>query len=278
MSTMTPNKFGHRASQTNTAQAELRVANADAGLDWKSNEFQVIGQSTPGGFNPNPAMDKVQQRQGVTSAATKQFMSSRDTAFSITLEEDSARAKQLANGTDLAPVWTLASSGFTQGTVSGALSALQLTVTGAQAAGLTTDHLIKAKFNVGELTEFEEERYVKRVAGDAVTLRNPFSKTPPADTVIERIAYYNVPDGGTNYEDLHVNIKNTLYDKSLNVIDYPLCNIDTGKKNQGANNALRGVELTFSAMAQAEEISGSEEPVFGRDFLVPRKEVGSIGS
>jgi hypothetical protein len=278
MSDMKPNKFGHRGSQANTAQAELRIANADAGLEWKGNDFQVIGQANPGSFSPNPAMDKVQNRQGVTSVATQQFMSSRDSAFSITLDEDTARAKQLANGTDLPPVFTPATTGFTLGTIGAGSTIEKLVVTGAQAAGLTTDHLLLVKHNAGDpLLEMEEERYVKKVSGDDVTLRNRLSKAPPDGDTVQRLAYYHVPDGGTNYEDLHVNIKNTLYDKSLNVLDYPLCNIETGKKNPGANNALRGVELTFTALAQAETISGAEEPVFGRDYLVPRKEVASLG-
>lgn len=273
MSDMKPNKFGHRGSQANTAQAELRVANADAGLDWKSKDSQVIGQASPGSFNLNPSMDKVQNRQGIASAATQQFMSSQDRSFSLTLDEDTARAKQLANGTDLAPVYTLATTGFTSGTVGASSTNKTIVVTGAQAAGLTTDHLVLFTHNAGNpLLEFEEERYVKRVSGDEVTLRNPLSKVPDEDSVVKRLAYYNVPDGGTNYEDLHVNIKNTLYDKSLNIIDYPLCNIESGKKNPGANNALRGVEMTFTALAQEE----NGEPVFGRDYLVPRKEVASL--
>lgn len=277
MSDMKPNKFGHRGSQANTAQAELRIANADAGLEWKSNDFQVVGQANPGSFNLNPSMDKTQSRQGVTSAATQQFMSSRDASFSITLEEDTARAKQLANGTDLPPVFTPATSGFTLGTIGTGSTTEKIVVTGAQAAGLTTDHLLHLKHNAGNpLLEIEEERYVKRVSGDDVTLRNRLSKAPENGDTVQRLAYYNVPDGGSNYEDLHVNIKNTLYDKSVNVLNYPLCNIDTGKKNPGANNALRGVELTFTALAQAEEINNAEEPVFGRDYLVPRKEVSSL--
>lgn len=277
MSDLNPNKYGHRGSQTNTAQAELRVQNADALLAFDSNDYQVIGQANPGTFNLNPSMNKVQQRQGVTSVATQQFMSERDCSFSLTLDEDSARAKQLANGTDLAPVFTLATSGFTQGTIEIGSSNSQLTITDATTLGLSTDHLLLFTFFSGDaVKEFQEERYVKNVSGDTVTLRNKLSKAPEANDLVDRVKYYNVPEGGSSYEDLTVNIKNTLYDKSLNIIHYPLCNIDTAKKNPGSNNALRGTELTFTAMAQPETINSTEEPVFGRDYLVPAGEVANL--
>jgi hypothetical protein len=273
---MTPDKRGVRKSQTNTAAAELRIADAAALLPWNSNSFHVIGQTTPDGFTPNPSMDKVQVRGGVVSVLHGQHMSSRDSAFAVMLDEDTARAKQLATCTDLPPVWEFATTGFTLGTIAAGSTSILLSIAGAQTAGLTTDHMIYIKHNDGELTEMEEEVYVKNVTGSQVTLYNKLSVTPAADTPVKRVRHYNIAEGGTNYEELTVNLKNTLIDGSLDIIHYPDARIDSGKKNPGSNSKVRGVELNFTAVSVAETIEGNEEPVFSREYLVPRKEVADM--
>jgi len=275
MSRLNPDKSGARKSVTNTAAAELRITRAGSGLDWKSNLFQVIGQGMPDGFTPNPSMDKVQVRGGVVSTLQGQHMSSRDSAFSFNMEEDTLRAKQLANGTDLPPVFEFAASGFTLGTLDTGSTPLMLSMTAAP-TGLERDHMLYMEHFAGELHGFVEEVYVDRVDGNHVHLRNALSVAPAAGIGVKRVANYNVPDGGTNYEELHVNIKNTLIDGSLNILNYPDTRIDTGKKNPGSNSKVRGVELSFTALSKPEEINGVDEPVFSREYLVPRKEVAAL--
>lgn len=275
MSRLNPDKSGARKAVTNTAAAELRITKAGSGNAWNSNRFQVIGQGMPDGFTPNPSMDKVQVRGGVVSTLQGQHMSSRDSAFSFNLEEDTLRAKQLANGTDLPAVFEFAATGFTLGTIAAGSTALMLSLVGTP-TGLERDHMLHMTHFDGSLDEFEEEVYVERVDGHNVYLRNRLSVVPETGIGVQRVGNYNLPEGGTNYEELHVNIKNTLIDGSLDILNYPNCRIDTGKKNPGSNSKVRGVELSFTAISTPEEIAGVDEPVFSREYLVPRKEVAAL--
>lgn len=272
MSDNKPNKYGGHKSPPNTAQCEIRVQNADAGLEHDSEKFMVLGNADPGSFNPNPSMSNVESRQGVTSVTHELFMSERDAGFQLMLKESTARAKQLANATDLPVVFNLATAGFTQGTIVAGSTRSLLSISGAQAAGLTTDHMLLVTYDVGELTEAEEEVYVERVTGSQVIPRNKLSRVPTTGTLVQRVRMVQIPEGGTSYERLHFNLKNTLNDKSVQIMDYFNCRIMNGSRKPGSNSELQGVELTAKAIAKPVEIGGAEEPVFSYEYLYPRTE------
>lgn len=276
MSDNTPNKYGGHKGQPNTAQCEIRVQNSDAGLAHDSDKFMVIGNANPGSFNPNPNMSSVESKQGVTAVTHAMFMSERDTGFQIALNEATARAKQLAICSDIPPVWNLATTGFTQGTIGAGSTRNVLTISGAQAALLTTDHLLYVKYDAGELTQAEEEVYVKNVTGDQVTLRNKLSRTPAEGTVVDRIHRIDIREGGTSYENLHFNLKNTLNDKSVQIMDYPECRMMNGNRKSGSNSEIQGVELTAKAIPSPVVINGAEEPIFSTEYIYPRTEAALL--
>ncbi len=272
MSDNKPNKYGGHKSPPNTAQCEIRVQNADAGLEHDSDKFMVLGNADPGSFNPNPSMSNVETKQGVTAVTHEMFMSERDTGFQIALKEATARAKQLANASDLPPVFNLATTGFTQGTIAAGSTRSLLSIAGAQAAGLTTDHMLLITYDEGDLTEAQEEVYIERVTGSQVIPRNKLSRTPQEDTLAKRIRRIDIREGGTSYERLHFNLKNTLNDKSVQIMDYPDSRIMNGSRKAGSNSEVQGIEITVKAIAKPVEISGSDEPIFSTEYLYPRTE------
>lgn len=270
MSVMTPDKYGGPKSPTKTTQMEVRISNADAELAWDSEDNQVLGNANPGSFKSNPSMNKTEARYGVTSVAHEIHMSERDSGFSIALNEATAKARALANGTDLPPVFNIATTGFTSSTVA-ASPTLANQVNLQTTTGLTTDDLLLfTHFASDSLKTFQEERYIKRVSGATVYLRHPLSRVPDAASTVQRLTGWKVREGGSNYAHYTANLKTTAVDKSLHVLHYKDVVVETSTAGQGSNSELMQTELNFKAMAYPETINGADEPIFSEENFVPR--------
>jgi hypothetical protein len=270
MSNNRPDKYGGALSPTKTSNMEVRVAKKAAGLAYNSEDFQVLGNAVPGSFNPQPTMNKTEARYGVTSVTHEQHMSERDAAFTVNMNEATARARQLAYASDLPVIFNEATTGFTGSTVS-TNATTDLFFALDTTTGLTTDDLLLITHFAGNaLKEFKEERYVERVDGAVVYLRYPVSKPLPSGTVVKRLLNFQVREGGTNYEELHFNLKTTAVDSSIHVLDYPNARIDAGVARQGSNSELMGTELTVKAMATPVVAGNSKEPVFSTETIIPR--------
>jgi hypothetical protein len=172
--------------------------------------------------------------------------------------------------TDLPVSYTNSTQGFTSAVVGTGCTRTSLNITLAQASLLTTDNMVVITHLSGQTTTFEEERIVKSVSGGTVILRHPLSSAPASGDAIRRVKDFNVPEGGGTLKPRHVNIKTSTDINDLHIMNYPQARSEGGTYNPGTASDLMTIELNFVALAQAETINSIIEPVFSREYLVPK--------
>lgn len=268
MSTQNVDKYGGLTNPSKTSVSELRITNPDAALDWDSTNYQVVG--TMATFNPNNTANRADSRGGVPSVIQETHLAERDVMLTAGVREYSAISKQLLNMTDLPVTYTNSTQGFTSDVVGTGCTRTSLNITTAQASQLTVDNMIVITQLSGNTESFEEERIVKSVVGGTVVLRHPLSIAPASGDAVRRVTNFNVPEGGGSLKPRHVNIKTSADNNDLHIMNYPQCRSEGGTYNPGSASDLMAIELNFVALAQAETINSIEEPVFSREYLVPK--------
>lgn len=268
MSSLKPDLYGGQKMPSKTSNTELRVQNPDALLDYDSPEFQVAGNAVPGSLQFQPSTAQVEVKHGTTAVTHERHMSERSAGFQVSVNESSVIMKNLANMSSIAPVFAQATSGFTQATIQAGSLSTELTL--SSATDLTTDDLVYTTFNAGQLTEFTEERYVKKVASTTVTLRSPFSKAPATDQVLKRAVDIAQTEGGGDYKERHFNIKTTGDDQSVHILNYKSAIVTGATDKKGGNNEVMGMDLTVAANATEYTGSGGSVPVFSVEHFKPR--------
>lgn len=268
MSTLKPDLYGGQRMPSKTSNTELRVQNPDALLAYDSAEFQVAGNMVPGSLQFQPSTAQVEVKHGTTAVTHERHMSERSAGFQCSVNESSAIMTALANMSSIAPVFTPATSGFTMATISAGSLSTELTL--SSASGLTTDDLVYTTFNSGQLTQFTEERYVKKVSSNTVTLRTPFSKAPATDQLIYRALNISQIEGGGDYKERHFNIKTSGDDESVHIVDYPSAIVTGATNKKGGNNEVMGMDLTVSANATEYTGTGISVPKFSTEYMIPR--------
>jgi len=268
MSSLKPDLYGGQKQPSKTSNTELRVQNPDAGLAYDSAEFQVAGNVVPGSLQFQPSTAQVEVKHGTTAVTHERHMSERSAGFQLSVNESSMIMTNLANMSSIAAVITQATTGFTQATISAGSLSTELTL--SSATGLTTDDLVYTTFNEGQLTEFTEERYVKKVSSDTVTLRTPFSKAPATNQVLKRATEISQIEGGGDYKERHFNIKTSGDDQSVHVVNYPSAIVTGATNKKGGNNEVMGMDLTVAANATEYTGTGVSVPKFSTEHFIPR--------
>jgi hypothetical protein len=268
MSTLRPDLYGGQKMPSKTSNTELRVQNPDAGLAYDSAEYQIVGNVVPGTLAFQPTTAQVEVKHGTTAVTHERHMSERSAGFTASVNESSSILMALANMSSIAPVFTQATTGFTQATISAAATALQMTL--SSATGLTTDDLVYTVFNEGQLTEFTEEKYVRSISGNVVTLRNPFSKAPAANQILKRATEISQIEGGSDFKERHFNIKTSADDQSVHVLNYPSAIVTGATNKKGSNGEVMGMDLTVAANATEYTGTGVSVPKFSTEHFIPR--------
>lgn len=268
MSDLKPNKYGGQKMPSKTSLTELRVTNPDAELAYDSDKFQTAAVVTPGSLSFQPSASQAEVKHGVTAVTHERHMSERSSGFQCSFQERSAIMMALQNMTSVSPVYVPATTGFTQGTIQLGSTAIELSL--VSASGLTTDDLVYATFNSGELTEFEEERYIKNVSSNTVKLRHAFSQAPVADTLLNRAIRIEQAEAGADFKERHFNLKTSADDSSIHVLDYPSAVVGSGTPDLGSNSQAMGAQLNITANATEYTYNGETIPRFSSEYLIPR--------
>jgi hypothetical protein len=268
MSTLRPDLYGGQKMPSKTSNTELRVQNPDAALAYDSAEYQIVGNVVPGTLAFQPTTAQVEVKHGTTAVTHERHMSERSAGFTASVNESSSILMALVNMSSIAPVFTQATTGFTQATISAAATALQMTL--SSATGLTTDDLVYTVFNEGQLTEFTEEKYVRSISGNVVTLRNPFSKAPAANQILKRATEISQIEGGSDFKERHFNIKTSADDQSVHVLNYPSAIVTGATNKKGSNGEVMGMDLTVAANATEYTGTGVSVPKFSTEHFIPR--------
>lgn len=268
MSSNKPDLYGGQRMPSKTSNTELRVQNPDAGLAYDSLEYQVAGNLVPGSLQFQPSTSQVEVKHGTTAVTHERHMSERSAGFQCSVNESSSIMSALANMSSIPHTYTQATDGFTQATISAGSLSTELTL--SSASGLTTDDLVYTTFNSGQLTEFTEERYVKRVSSNTVTLRTPFSKAPATDQVLKRSVVNSQIEGGGDYKERHFNIKTSGDDQSVHIVDYPSSIVTGATNKKGGNSEVMGMDLTIAANATEYTATGTSVPKFSTEYMIPR--------
>lgn len=268
MSTLRPDLYGGQKMPSKTSNTELRVQNPDAGLAYDSSEYQIIGNVVPGTLAFQPTTAQVEVKHGTTAVTHERHMSERSAGFTASVNESSAILMALANMSSIAPVFTQATTGFTQATISAGATAIQMTL--SSVTNLTTDDLVYTTFNEGQLTEFTEEKYVRSISGNVVTLRNPFSKAPATNQVLKRATEISQIEGGSDFKERHFNIKTSGDDQSVHILNYPSAIVTGATNKKGSNGEVMGMDLTVAANATEYTGTGVSVPKFSTEHMIPR--------
>ena len=264
-----PNKYGGQQTKSKTSNTELRVADHNAGLAFDSPKFQVVGFVEPGSLSFTPSTEQTEVKHGTTAITHERHMAGRSAGFQCNVNETTRLVKEIQNMTkDMVPVFTPATQNFIESTILFGSTALQLSLD--DATGATTNDEVWATWYAGTIEELVEERLIKNVVGDTVTLQRPFSRVPEPTTLLKRNVDTVTREGGTEYLDLTSNMKMTGNDSSVHILHHDSVTPIQGTKNPGSNSAVMGSQLQFAANALEYTGTGESLPVFSEEHAIPR--------